>query len=104
MFQIIEWVNAALLDSPASPNTNHANPAVIVTNDFVPSLTPSANATITKMSRGLSQMDLASFSNRFGTLTMRGGRRGAGMGAGHKMLREESGIDLAGVLGEDEVF
>jgi hypothetical protein len=69
-------------------------------------------------------MDFASFSEKFGTLTMRGlgnkGRPGMGMGMGMgmgslgglgvgglggKMLREESRFDLAGDAGgDDEVF
>ena len=102
VLQIMEWVNAALLDDPASPT----RPVVIVTDDFAPSLGPSAKETITKMSRAqLSHMDLASFSDRFGTLTLGGGaRRGLGNGNGHKMLREESRFDLAGGMGDDEVF
>lgn len=102
----MDWVNAALVDDPVSPRAG--NPTVRVTDDFAPpDAMPSAKATITKMSRAqLSQMDLASLSDRFGTLTMAGGRRGmgTGLGEGHKMLREESGFDLAGMAGEDEVF
>jgi len=97
----MEWVNAALLDDPSCPTTN-INPSVVVTDDFAPSLGRNAKTTITKMSRAqLSQMDLASFSDKFSTLTMGGARRG---GMGHKILREESGFDLASVGGEDEVF
>ncbi len=99
----MEWVNAALLENPSSPRSSggqNLNPSVTVTDDFGPSVIPSAQATITKMSRAqLSQMDLASFSDRFGTLTLGGGRRGGG----HKMLRQESGFDLAG-WADDEVY
>ena len=104
----MEWVNAALLDDPISSQSSDTIPSVMIDNDFGPSNVPSAKATITKMSRAqLSQMDLASFTDRLGTLTLGAGRRG-GLGTeygfGHKMLSEESGSDLVGILGADEVF
>ena len=61
-------------------------------SDFAP-------PTLTRMTRAqLSHMDLASFNDRFGSLTVGGGRRGV------RMLREESGFDLAMAAEEDEVF
>lgn len=45
-------------------------------------------------------MDLASFNDRFGSLTMNGRKRTA-----PRLIREESGTDFAGALGEgDESF
>lgn len=88
-------------------------------NDFSPSIGSSpglAGAT-------LNQMDFASFSEKFGTLTMRGGMGKSSMGMGSlsglpslggglginglggRMLREESRFDLAGeAAGDDEMF
>ena len=107
VFLIMDWVNAALLDDPSSSKASDI-PSVMIDDDFGPSTVPSAKATITKMSRAqLSQMDLASFTDRFGTLPLGSGRRG-GLGVeygfGHKMLSEESGSDLVGMMGADEVF
>ena len=44
-----------------------------------------------------SQMDLAALSERFGSLTMRGGRRGGG-----RLIRDESAFGL--VEGDDDIF
>jgi centromeric protein E len=61
---------------------------------------PGGKATLTlsaKMTRAqFSQMDLASFGERFGTLTL--GSRGRD---GFRMLREESRMDLANELDDD---
>ena len=102
----MEWVNAALLENPTPSQPMETVPSLLINEDFAPTTMSSAKETITKMSRAqLSHMDLASLSDRFGTLTMGGGRRGGnGLVNGHKMLREESGFDLAGSMEDDEVF
>jgi hypothetical protein len=116
---IMEWVNAALLEDPdqSSPSRNSDVPTLVVSqavdDDFAPGgSTPKhlqgggGKATLTlssktKMSRAqFSHMDLATFSERFGTLTI--GKRGGD--GGFRMLREESGLDLANELGDDDSF
>lgn len=55
------------------------------------------------MQATFSQMDLANFNNKFGSLTMNG--RGKGMnGVGRDMVKEESHFDLAEVASDDEMF
>ncbi|WVR06672.1 hypothetical protein IAU60_003704 [Kwoniella sp. DSM 27419] len=125
--QIIEFINLALSPSgPSSPErheltASHAPaiplPTLVVSDDFSPSpaygvgkstLTLSAS----KMRATFSQMDLANFNDKFGTLSVSGrGRGGPGAGAGSgqasggwsgKMLREESSFALAEVAGDDD--
>jgi hypothetical protein len=112
----MEWVNTALLadDSDLIPSTSTTNlPTLTISqdylpspNDFGPSPNPSGSkSTITLSSRmtraALSHMDLARFNDQFGSVRL-GGNRALGMGMGGKMLREESGLDLAGVIGDDD--
>jgi hypothetical protein len=120
----MEWVNTALQDDrdPSSPSRNADVPMLVVSqdldaDDFDPSQSQAQNglggvgsgaagagqggkATLTlsaKMTRAqFSQMDLASFGERFGTLTL--GSRGRD---GFRMLREESRMDLANELDDD---
>ncbi|WVF69082.1 hypothetical protein IAT40_003856 [Kwoniella sp. CBS 6097] len=131
--QIIEFINLALspssdADSSTSPvrgisdsydeapfSASAIPPTLVVSDDFSPSPTAhggiGGKSTLTlsasKMRATFSQMDLASFNDKFGTLTVSGkGRGGAGGGGGWgmgKMLREESSFGLAEVAGcEDE--
>lgn len=131
---IAEWINAvsdpAHPGHPQSPERLHSGDQggagmvpTLVVNDFSPALA-STQLTLSRSGVGsgagatFNQMDLASFSEKFGTLTMRGTSRGGagarsgnglgsglgiGLGLGGKMLREESRFDLAAV-GDDEVF
>lgn len=117
----MEWVNQVLSDDPSSPSrTDNSLPTLVVSqeygtieqedevDDFAPPPTmgnkkSTITLTASKMTRAqLSQMDLASFNDRFGTLTL--GGRGKSAISGYRMLREESGFDLAEQAGEDEVF
>ncbi|WVQ96601.1 hypothetical protein IAU59_003706 [Kwoniella sp. CBS 9459] len=125
--QIIEFINLALspaTEDPSSPVRSSQGssydqvplsavpPTLVVSDDFSPSpTTHGGKSTLTlsasKMRATFSQMDLASFNNKFGTLTVSGKGRGGGGGAGGwgmgKMLREESSFGLAEVAGcEDE--
>ncbi|OCF39719.1 centromeric protein E [Kwoniella heveanensis CBS 569] len=131
--QIIEFINLALSppsDDPSSPIRSNQDtspsgqaplsaipPTLVVSDDFSPSPTnQGGRSTLTlsasKMRATFSQMDLANFNDKFGTLTVSGkGRGGGGGGAGGwgmgKMLREESSFGLAEVAGcedEDEGF
>ncbi|WVQ84221.1 hypothetical protein IAT38_006372 [Cryptococcus sp. DSM 104549] len=118
--QIIEWINLALspsdladLDSSASASSaadtppRSSLPSLVVSNqDFSPSVpSAAAKSTLTlsasKMRATFSQMDLANFNDKFGTLTV-GGKSGAGGGGLRGMLREESHFDLAEVEGDDD--
>jgi centromeric protein E len=111
----MEWINTALSPEESSSPTrpSHDLPTLVVSqeqhDDFSPARAMNKQSTITlnasKMTRAqLSQMDLASFNSKFGTLSLSGkGRLGAlGGGTGMRMLREESGFNLAEVAGEDE--
>ncbi|KAK8858917.1 hypothetical protein IAR55_003148 [Kwoniella newhampshirensis] len=122
--QIIEWINAALSPGDPLPETtetytpirhqplpslvvsdNDFSPSLVVSdNDFSPSLTANTRSTLTlsasKMRATFSQMDLANFNSKFGSLTV--GGRGKGGFTGGKMLREESGFDLAEVADDDD--
>ncbi|KAK1925901.1 P-loop containing nucleoside triphosphate hydrolase protein [Papiliotrema laurentii] len=115
VFQIMEWINTALSPEESSSPTrpSHDLPTLVVSqeqhDDFSPARAMNKQSTITlnasKMTRAqLSQMDLASFNSKFGTLSLSGkGRlRALGGGTGMRMLREESGFNLAEVAGEDE--
>lgn len=112
----MEWLNAALSDETEAPENGNL-PTLVVSqehDDFSPALahSPTKQSTLTltanKMTRAqLSSMDLASFSSKFGTLTLSGKSRNGLGGLGQmKMLREESGFGLAEVArgGEDEEF
>lgn len=150
---VVEWVNAALLDSPApgltqdgtdAPRADEdANEPIIVVSspprpylsgytgadpasagemdDFAPSpkvgqagqMQMPAHGTITlsrsRMTRAtLGHLDIDSFNNKFGTLTVSGkGRNALGRGVGGlggKMLRDESCFALAEMDETDEVF
>lgn len=109
----MEWVNSALIDDPSSPSRpHHELPTLVVSqdqhDDFSPALPTNKQSTITltanKMTRAqLSSMDLASFNSKFGTLDMSGkGIGGLGLGAGMRMLREESGFGLADMARDDD--
>nr|XP_031858541.1 uncharacterized protein CI109_006064 [Kwoniella shandongensis]KAA5525613.1 hypothetical protein CI109_006064 [Kwoniella shandongensis] len=111
--QIFEWINAALSPMDPTPETTETEtpirhqplPTLVVSNDdFSPSMTANTKSTLTlsasKMRATFSQMDLANFNSKFGTLTV--GGRGKGGYMGGKMLREESGFDLAEVAGDDD--
>ncbi|KIR52974.1 centromeric protein E [Cryptococcus gattii Ru294] len=114
--QIIEWINTALASadvqsqSPLDLSTSSSQPlgSLVVSNDdFAPSISNQTKNTLTlsasKMQATFSQMDLANFNNKFGSLTMNG--RGKGMnGVGRDMVREESHFDLAEVASDDEMF
>jgi hypothetical protein len=110
---IMEWVNTALAtdDSTSSDSAEGAGlPTLVVSqdqhDDFSPAPTPNKQSTITlsanKMTRAqLSHIDLAGFNSKFGTLTLSGKGR-AGLGAGVRMLREESGFGLSEIAAGDE--
>ncbi|KAK6907889.1 hypothetical protein I203_101890 [Kwoniella mangroviensis CBS 8507] len=129
--QIIEFINLALsppdpdalLPIPESEEVRELSPerelpTLVVSDDFSPSLPSSGGkSTLTlsasKMRATFSQMDLANFNDKFGTLTVSGkGKGGKGLGIGGmggsgwggKMLREESSFALAEVAGDDDDF
>ena len=114
----MEWLNTCLYDDPSS---GPSVPTLVVSqehDDFSPALgsSPNVPSTITlnaSKRAQLSQMDLASFSSKFGTLTLSGrgksrnGGQGLGIGmSGMRMLKEESRFGLAEVANgdEDEIF
>ncbi|TYJ58389.1 hypothetical protein B9479_000935 [Cryptococcus floricola] len=107
--QIIEWINLALLPPGMATASSADQPlgSLVVSDDFspVPSVNTSAKNTLTlsasKMRATFSQMDLANFNDKFGTLTM-GGNGGRGLGS--DLVREESHFDLAEVASDDETF
>jgi hypothetical protein len=119
VFQIMEWLNACLYDDPTASD-NPSIPTLVVSqehDDFSPALgtSPNKQSTITlnaSKRAALSQMDMASFSSKFGTLTLSGrGKSKNGMGgigglSGMRMLKEESRFGLADVANgeEDEMF
>ena len=119
VFQIMEWLNTCLYDDPSTTN-DPSIPTLVVSqehDDFSPALgaSPNKQSTITlnaSKRAALSQMDMASFSSKFGTLTLSGrGKSKSGMGgiggmSGMRMLKEESRFGLADVANgdEDEVF
>lgn len=116
VFQIIEWINTALApadaqaQSPLELSTNSSQPlgSLVVSNDdFAPAPSNQVKSTLTlsasKMRATFSQMDLADFNNKFGSLTMNGRGKGAS-GLGSDMVREESHFDLAEVASDDEMF
>ena len=102
---IAEWINAVTNNSTSDSSLDgSAQTPTVVVDDFSPRITndgrmPSSTLTL---GNGISHMDLASLSQRVGTLTLRGKGLGLGLGMG-KMLREESRFDLAGAS-NDEVF
>lgn len=78
---------------------------VVSNDDFAPSPSNQVKNTLTlsasKMRATFSQMDLADFNNKFGSLTTNG--RGKGVsGLGSDMVREESHFDLAEVASDDD--
>ena len=132
----MEWVNAALSDDPEDdfdfdgdgqgdePPRSSLLPTLVLEqdhqvggDDFAPAQPSGTNkkSTITltasKMTRAqLSQMDLASFNDRFGSMGMSGRGTSIAMsmgmngGHGHGMLREESGFDLAAQAEEEDEY
>ncbi|WWC88295.1 uncharacterized protein L201_003203 [Kwoniella dendrophila CBS 6074] len=109
--------------TPPIFNINQSDelPALVVTDDFSPSPLMMGNngkSTLTlsasKMRATFSQMDLANFNDKFGTLSMSGRgnnnnglinkqqhNRGLGI-SNHKMLREESNFALAEIAAGDD--
>ncbi|KAK4685751.1 hypothetical protein P7C73_g4393, partial [Tremellales sp. Uapishka_1] len=91
--QIKEWVISALTEPELE--TEEPGPRGTGTDDFNPSpvhATKTLTLRASKMSQALSSLDLSAFEGRFGSV------RPGGKG---KMIREESGFDLA-VVAEDE--
>lgn len=111
----MEWINTALSpeDFGSPTQQSYDLPELVVSqdqhDDFSPASTVNKQSTIrltaSKMTRAqLSHVDLASFNSKFGTLSLSGkGRLGALSGAqGMRMLREESGWNLAEVGADEE--
>lgn len=106
-----------VVSSPPKPwgSASHAGNADM--DDFAPSPRPAleqgappAHGTITlsrsRMTRAtLGHLDIDSFNNKFGTLTVSGkGRNGLGRGLGGRMLKDESCFALSELEESDEVF
>ncbi|WVO18606.1 hypothetical protein L204_106325 [Cryptococcus depauperatus] len=108
VLQIVEWINAALMPGDQlseSLSTASLDPLVVPNNDFAPvtSYMPKNTLTLSasRMRATFSQINLANFNDKFGTLTLGGKGKN---GLDQDILREESHLDLAEVASDDECF